>query len=80
MMNLSQKVYNDNKISLQYSNVYPCDILCKNIEIISSSSKNSSSDDGSNNKIMFQDCSVLIEGSISYKNDYSHVEFGIFLS
>ena len=72
--------YYYNNITLQYRNVYPRDILCKNFEIISTSSKNGSLADEKENGIIFRNCSVLIEGNISYKTDYSSVDFGTFLS
>lgn len=78
---LLQKYENyNNKLSLQYSNVYSRDILCKNIDIISSSSNSSLLNDTTNDTIIFYNCSVLIEGDISYKAEYSSMNFGTFLS
>jgi len=72
--------YYFNNISLQYSNVYPRDILCKNIEVTSSNPNSSLLDDGTGSEILLHNCSVLLEGHISYKTDYTFVDFGSFLS
>jgi hypothetical protein len=78
---LSQKNGNYyNSLSLQYNNVYSRDILCKNIDIISSLSNNSLVKDEANDIIIFYNCSVLIEGNISYKTEYNSADFGTFLS
>ena len=64
-------------IYIQYHNIYARDIICENIDI-TPKTKNEEKDSYS---IIFNNCNVLIEGKISYKNEeVATVDFGPFLS
>ena len=64
-------------LCIQYQNIYARDIICENIDI-TPKTKNEEKDLYS---IIFNNCNVLIEGKISYKNEeVAAVNFGPFLS
>lgn len=70
-------------LCIQYSNIFARDIICENIETSPSTlKKDCLSENGEENsyEVKFNNCNVLIEGKISYRNNYTSIDFGPFLS